>query len=687
MAGISDKLSKFWLELKRRKTNRVIILYAAAAFSILQLVDILAPALSLPEWTITFIIIVLAIGFPVSLVFSWIFDITPGGIEKTKPVSEKKRHKMKNQLKAWQGTTMVSWLVIVALISYNFTKNKIESNEIRQTEKSIAVLPFESLTPDEIQPYTCDVISSIITTDLKKIQEIRVIPRMLVLEYNSKNRKFSEIVRKLKVSFIVTGELVNAKDHIIVNVSLIRSRKGKPIFVWADKYSFRSDEDITELDEIPLDIVKNLKLSVSPSEKNSIKQKPTYNTAAFLNFVGGATYQDDAYNVSVLLSKGDSIFRNLSVEESFNKALLFYDKAIEADSTFALAYAKRAITRSWGYRAGHFTREDQMGKCLHDIQCASSIDKDLPEVYFAYGFYYYYFVKDYDKALEYFRIVTAKDPGNWQCKFFAALVLRAQGEWEESQALMKQVVKDNIQDPLYLTNIGLSYQILHQYDTAIYYHEQAIQLLPEWSGPYQNKIESLILRDGNTVQAEIVLDTALNKAKGGQLRRNKIVFDLYNRKFEDALIEAEISRPEDFKNQGDRYLLLAEIYDNLENQSMAGEYYKSAFEFFCNALSGKKDDPEMMSLAGISAAGLKDNVLAVNFGLKALEQTKYDGPDKSERLVDLARIYTMTGENKKSIEVLEEVLKNPSNISDKLLRIDPIWKSLNKYPDFRRIIE
>src|SRR5512139_1357618 len=105
MTGKSKKFSRFWRELKHRKTDRVIVAYAASAFVILQLAQILEDALSLPEWLTPLVIIVLAAGFPVAAVFSWFFDITPGGIEKTRPYSEKNKNKMEAQLKTWRWTT------------------------------------------------------------------------------------------------------------------------------------------------------------------------------------------------------------------------------------------------------------------------------------------------------------------------------------------------------------------------------------------------------------------------------------------------------------------------------------------------------------------------------------------------------------------------------------------------------
>ncbi len=656
------------------------------AFTIIQIAEPLKSGLSLPDWTTTFVIIVLIVGFPVAAIFSWFFDVTPGGIEKTKPADGKERDKMQAQLRTWKEATMVSIIVIIALIIFNIVRGNIKSSEIKRAEKTIAVLPFYNLTPNEILPWPTDVVTSIITTGLSEINVLQVCPSWMVLESSTKNRSISEIAKKLKVSFLVTGDLVNSKDLVLVNIILSSATKNKITTIWAHKYPFNPNGNITELNEIPIDIGNKLKIALSAEEKSRINKRPTLNTAAFLSYTEATVLQDDAHNGVSYLSSGDSIFGDLSTTRSFDLAIFFYDKAIKADSTFALAYAKRAITRAWGYQASHFSAKDHMEKCRNDIEHAMKFDKNLTEAKIAYGFYYYYFVKDYNKALEYFREVSKMEPGNWQNNFYMALVLRAQGKWDQSQTLIKDVVKHNLHDPLFITNIGLSYQSLHKYDSAIYYQDKAIQIMPRWSAPYQNKIEALILRDGDTREAEIVLDSAVKNTTGGKFKRFKIIFDLFNRKFDEALLKAENTDLSDFFDQGDRYLILATIYSNLNNPHFAAQHYKSAFEFFSEKLKDDPGNPDLLSSVGISAAGINKKLEAVEAGQKAVKLAEYNYSEKSWMTEYLAQIYSMIGEYDKAIELLEELLKNPSDISIKLLQIDPVWKPLQNKTGFKELL-
>jgi TolB-like protein len=685
MSGIDNRFSKFWLELKRRKTDRVIVVYAAAAFTIIQLVPTLQTALFLPQWTTTVVVIIIAVGFPIAAIFSWFYEIVPGGIEKTKPLGDKSRTTIQTQLRTWKSATLISIMVIIGLVLFNVISSRIEASEIRQAEKTIAVLPFDNLSTDEDLSNTSDVVTAIIINELSKINELTVRSRSSVLEFKAKKRPNPEIARKLKVFFVVTGELLKNKNHILLNVNLIRAKKDK--IIWADHYTIDQDDDIDieKINEIPVKIAYNLLVSLTPETKSKIKSKPTRSAAAYMNYVQGNNSQDDAHNSIVLVSTGDSIFKDLSASTSFDKAIEFYDKAIKADSTFALAYAKRSITRSWGCRAGHFTSKDDMGKCRNDAEYAMLLDKTLTEAWIATGFYYYYFEEDFNKALEWFGKVKEREPDDWQCKYYMALVLRANDEWKKSQSLMAEVGKSNPQDALVLTNIGLSYHCLHNYDTAVYYHDKAIQIMPRWTGPYDNKIESMISRDGNTREAEVVMDTALLNTSGGQLYVIRIQIDLYNGRYNEALFKAGFIDPSKYYSQGEKDLLFAKIYSCLNNPSFAREYYKSAFEFYNKRYTNDPRDLEALSFKAIAAAGLNDRINAIEWSQNAVNLSR-NFADKADRKTDLAQIYVMVKEYGKALDLIEELISSPSNLSIGKLRLDPVWRPLLEIPEFKEII-
>jgi adenylate cyclase len=680
MAQNSNRFSRFWNELKRRKTDRVIVVYAAAAYAIIQVEPVLETAFHLPSWTSTLVIIIIAIGFPVAAVFSWFFDITPGGIEKTKPLKLSERQKIRTELRRWRWITMASIMVIIMLLFFNIISSGVRSSEIRRSEKSIAVVDFENLSPEAEMPFSGEVLASIIRTKLKQTEELNVSSGIILHGQMSKRMSPTELARKLNVFFIVNGDMAKIKNTILININL-SNKKGR--LIWAHEYLMSKEDDIEVLDNVPFEIVKKLKLDIAPEVKRKLNNRLTKSPAAYFNYIEGEAVQDLATEASRYITKGDSTFNDLRSARSFEKAISLYDKAIEQDSTFALAYVKRAITRSWGFNAGHFDARDNMDKCREDIESALRLNKDLLEAKVAYGFYYYYFCHDLDKALSYFADVSQADPKYWQCKFYMGLVYRAHGQWEESQKLMREVVKSNPLDALFTTNIGLSYHYLHKYDSAVIFHEKAIRLMPEWADAYQNKIEALIARDGNTEAAKAVLDTAELIIKNSYLDKNRILFDLYNGKFNDALSKATIAQPGEFFSNGEKYMILAEIYRNLKSRELSSNYYRLAYDFFRAKLDENPDMAEATSYLGIAAAGLHNKITAVEAGQKAIDLSSGNAMNMSISILDLAKIYVMTGEYINCINLLKQLLINPSMISYKVLLIDPVWEPLRELRQFK----
>ena len=149
-----NKFSQFWQELKRRNVVRVITVYAGAAFVIIELINNITEPLRLPEWTPTLVIVLLAIGFPVAIIFSWIYDIHPEeGVVKTEPVEKVKAKDVPKSSNSWKIASYISFAVIVGLIVLNIIPRAKPSEETIILDKSIAVLPFVSLSDDPEKKY------------------------------------------------------------------------------------------------------------------------------------------------------------------------------------------------------------------------------------------------------------------------------------------------------------------------------------------------------------------------------------------------------------------------------------------------------------------------------------------------------------------------------------------------------
>lgn len=155
MARKPGNVEQFLNELRRRKTIRVITVYAATAFIILQVVDLIAEPLRLPEWTMTLLIVLLIVGFAISALLSWIYDITPEGVLKTGSQGSEIQEKVQIRTEKpgiWKSVSYVSIFIIVALLAFNIIKRD-NYKDFADLDKSVAVLPFINDSPSDTNAY------------------------------------------------------------------------------------------------------------------------------------------------------------------------------------------------------------------------------------------------------------------------------------------------------------------------------------------------------------------------------------------------------------------------------------------------------------------------------------------------------------------------------------------------------
>ncbi|GAF96372.1 unnamed protein product, partial [marine sediment metagenome] len=218
----TNKLTQFWQELKRRKVFRVIAMYAATAFILLELVDIVAPSLGLPTWTLNLVIVLLCVGFPIAVLFSWIFDVTPEGLKKTEPVKtvkEQETHSEPIKRKLRVGDVIIAVLIVVVVI---LAYPKIfKKDKVADLEKSIAVLPFINDSEDKGNEYFINGTMEAILNNLAKIEDLRVVSRTSVLQYRDNPKPMKEIAKEMDVSYILEGSGQKYGNNVKLTLQLI----------------------------------------------------------------------------------------------------------------------------------------------------------------------------------------------------------------------------------------------------------------------------------------------------------------------------------------------------------------------------------------------------------------------------------------------------------------------------------
>lgn len=547
------------------------------------------------------------------------------------------------------------------------------TKQLSDTDNTIAVIPFTAPEDDyELKSFAVGSMDAIITK-LQEVKSLTVRGRLSSLQYLDTKKSLAELRKELKTNYLVEISIRRTSKELKMWIGLTKTRSNKEL--WANIYDINEEQLMPLFTEIVQIIARNLNVNFTHEEIINIEKDLTKNTDAYVNYLSG--------NARLFMAMGEKFVDSLS----FISSIKMYDKAIESDPDFAVAYARRAIARSWGIHAKQLGAAN-IDKCWSDINTALKINKDLPDVQIALGFYYYYTTKDYVNALLSFNTAFVRDPEDYQPLFYMAMVYRAMGDWEQMYSLINRVIRFNPREPLYLTNIGTSFDLLHKLDSALIYHQKAIDINPEWPAAYANKIETLLRKYGNTKKAYIVLDSAIRNTK----QKNndfKILLDIYDRRYEDAFREAARSNFEDFDIGGKKYLNLATISSLMNKTQDAEMYYDSALVVLDLELSKDTSIAEIHSLLGIAYAGKGKSKEAIAEGEKAIALTvrEKNKLDESNMIINLARIYTLLGLYDKALFYIDYSLRNPSNFSVKLLQVEPVWKPVLNRKEIKALIQ
>ncbi|MEP6709707.1 MAG: FlgO family outer membrane protein, partial [Verrucomicrobiota bacterium] len=320
-------MRSFFKELKRRRVYRVALAYGIFASAMIQVGGTILPIFHAPQWGQQVFVVLIATGFPFALVLGWLYDITAEGIRRT-PNAKGLRVYSKRQL--WLVGLAGTSIAALALASYwlwhpwrNATAetSDVYSNAI--PAKSIAVLPFQNLSPDNAGTFFADSVQDQILTNLAKVSDLKVISHTSVQQYrNQLGQNVREIGRQLGVAYILEGTVQRAPSRVRVNAKLIDARADSQI--WAESY----DRDVADLFVIQSDlaqaIVNQLKAKLSPQQKAEIEETPTRDLAAFDLYLQAKEIVDTYLE---LQDPGSSLL----------KTVRLLDEATERDPNFVLA--------------------------------------------------------------------------------------------------------------------------------------------------------------------------------------------------------------------------------------------------------------------------------------------------------------------------------------------------------------
>jgi TolB-like protein len=215
-------------ELKRRRIFRAVGAYAIVTFAVLQVIEPIMHGLKLPEWTLSFVVVILAVGFPVVLVAAWIFDFTAGGVERTLPLLPEGLSHVRLAL-AGVGFVALAILAAVALRGAHVGRDRT----VGGAAPSIAVLPFVNMSPAN-EEYFSDGITEEVINALANVPGLRVVSRTSAFAYKKKNISVRQIGDELAVATVLEGSVRRDGSAMRLTAQLIDVRDG--YHLWSKTY-------------------------------------------------------------------------------------------------------------------------------------------------------------------------------------------------------------------------------------------------------------------------------------------------------------------------------------------------------------------------------------------------------------------------------------------------------------------
>jgi TolB-like protein len=410
MPGKPSNIGRFWKELKRRRVVHVVTVYATTAFVIIELVNNLDEPLNLPAGMPTIIIVLLAIGFPLVLVLSWLYDLTSEGVEKTKPIEEVKEREKTVVPNAWKIATYVSFVVIVGLAFLNIVEGgkKLHAGDIQ----SLVILPFDNFTGDEELEYFVSGMHSSLISDMGKISGLRIISKTSANVYKDVDMTAAEIASELNVEGVVETDVLCLGDSICIQFRLV-STSGNEDQIWIADYKEEKSQSRNLYNRVTRQIADEVRIELTEGEEKRLAKSRIVDKEAYDAFLRGHQYWDD-------LSK-----------ESLHKTLEYLNQAIEKDPEWAPPYA--GLAKVWvGLNTLGFASPEVAGPKINEyINKALELDPDLHDLHFTKGIISVWTEWNWEKGEKEFLKALAINPNDAMSRtYYAHLlsILQRQGE-------------------------------------------------------------------------------------------------------------------------------------------------------------------------------------------------------------------------------------------------------------------
>ena len=430
-------MPEFFAELKRRQMFRVAAAYAVIAWLLLQLVNNLTPALRLPEWAATFVVILLIVGFPIALLFCWIQHLpsAEGGAPSAK-------------VGRLDGVLIGALGIVILLIGYQQITPSSDATTQQAgvvgardasaspaTAVSLAVLPFTNLSGDASQEFFSDGITEEIIAALARVPDLRVVARGSASQFKGERRDLRAVGQALGATHLIEGSVRQAGTRVRITAQLVKADDG--VNAWVNTY----DRELTDVfaiqEEIATAIAGALRMPLGLRPGERLVSNRDIDPESYQQYLGAKAV------IRTVVNAGAE--RRIAAIETLEQIVARYPDYAPAWAQMALGYYRR-----FNIGLGRSTEERRRakGEFLPKAEAAArraiELDANLADGYSILGVIIQASRGDLAQAEELYSKALALDPFHPEAPHFYANLLGGVGRVKEALAMREQLI---VMDP------------------------------------------------------------------------------------------------------------------------------------------------------------------------------------------------------------------------------------------------
>jgi eukaryotic-like serine/threonine-protein kinase len=534
-------------------------------------------------------------------------------------------------------------------------------------EKSIAVLPFDSIGNRPDDSYFVDGIQDNILTDLAKVSELKVISRSGVERYRGAPKDARVIGRDLNVAYVLEGSVQKSDNRVRVNVHLVDTSTNAQ--TWSDRYERTVDDLLGLQSELAKSIVAQLKATLSPAEKAAIERRPTQDMEAYDLYLQARAVMNDSTDIDLA---------------AYERMLELIDRATARDPDFAIAYCFATEVNALLYRYRQHTPE-RLARTNEAASMALKLAPDLGESHLAQALYYYHCLRDYYGAERELEVARPTLGGRSDYLLVKEMTERRFGHWQSAIKDGEKALSLDPRNPVMATVLMQTYIVLRMYSEAEAVADAFLnKVTPDKAAPMWNYKYSIGLATGDLNKARAATESLRASAEWKDSMFATIQY--YEHDFAGAA--ESLSRiPEKMREPND-LLMEAYVQRQLGQADKVTAALDKAKDLLERRIGENPDDPNLRASLAMAYALAGDKAAAIGEinRAAALAPPSQDAIDSANWLSTLAQVHVINGNTDGALDALTRVVNLPNGPSFGELRFNPAWDAIRSQQQFQWIL-